>query len=105
MLNLAIQKKDTDKQISAIHFLLAVCELAENKLKELLVKNNIQEDSITELLKEKPPSRITNSFKSRNKEEKSSYYESQKTSKKRKFYSRLLYRFSEKKLSKAKWIL
>ena len=85
LLNLAIQKKDTDKQISAIHFLLAVCELAENKLKELLVKNNIQEDSITELLKEKPPSRITNSFKSRNKEEKSSYYESQKTSKKENF--------------------
>ncbi len=85
LVNLAIQKRDADKHVSAKHFLLAVCELAENGLKELLTKNNLQAETITELLKEKQPSRITDSFKNGSKEEKSNSSENKTTPKKENF--------------------
>ena len=85
LVDLAIQKRDTDKQVSAVHFLLAICELAENNLKELLVKNNLQKETIEKLLKEKQTNSITSNFKYTSKEKKSIPSNSQENSKKENF--------------------
>ena len=85
LVDLAIQKRDTDKQVSAVHFLLAICELAENNLKELLVKNNLQKETIEKLLKEKQTNSITSNFKYPSKEKKSIPSNSQENSKKENF--------------------
>ena len=87
LIDLAIKKRGTtsDNQVSAVHFLLAVCSVAENDLKEQLAKNNLQEETIRNLLEEKQAKNFTPSLKNKKKEEQFSSLANQKAPKKENF--------------------